>query len=187
MLSMTGASLILPFLPMLPVQILLNNFLYDLSQIGIPTDTVDKEYLEKPRPWRIDLIKKYMVMLGPVSSLFDFLTFALMWWVFQGYAHVSLFQTGWFIELLLSQTLVVYVIRTRKIPFLQSSPSRGLVLTTLFVISAGIIIPYTSLAGFFGFAHLPVLYFVLLAVMMLMYLGLVQVVKNWFIRRFEHS
>ncbi len=185
MLSVTGASLFLPFLPMLPVQILLNNFLYDVSQIGIPTDGVDREYVEKPRPWRIDLIKKYMLLVGPVSSIFDFLTYGIMWWVFQGYMFPSLFQTGWFIESLFSQTLVVYVIRTRKLPFLQSWPSRGLVMTTLFVLSVGVIIPYTKLAGFFGFVRPPALYFWLLAAMMVVYLFLVQIVKNWFIQKFE--
>ncbi len=187
MLSMTGASLILPFLPMLPVQILLNNFLYDLSQIGIPTDGVDKEYLEKPKPWRIDLIKKYMITVGPISSLFDFLTFAMMWWVFSGYIYQDLFRTGWFIESLISQTVVVYVIRTKKIPFIQSRPSKLLVFTTLLILSVGIIIPYTKLAGFFGLVRPPALYFWLLAGMMVVYLFLVQIVKNWFIRRFEQS
>ena len=187
MLSMTGASLFLPFLPMLPTQILLNNFLYDLSQIGIPTDEVDKEYLDKPKPWRIDLIKKYMVTVGPVSSLFDFLTFGMMWWVFDGYIHQNLFRTGWFIESLVSQTIVVYVIRTKKIPFIQSRPSKLLVLTTLLVLFAGIVMPYTKLAEFFGLVRPPGLYFLLLAGLMLAYLFLVQIVKNWFIRKFEHD
>ncbi len=185
MLSMTGASLFLPFLPMLPVQILLNNFLYDLSQIGIPTDSVDNEYVEKPRPWRIDLIKKYMVTVGPVSSLFDFITFGVMWWVFQGYIYQNLFQTGWFIESLFSQILVVYVIRTRKIPFLESRPSKYLVLTTLLVLSVGMYIPYSPLAAFFGFVRMPGLYFWILSVMLIAYMFLVQVIKNWFIRIFE--
>ncbi len=187
MLSMTGASLVLPFLPMLPVQILLNNFLYDLSQMGVPTDEVDKEYLEKPKPWRIDLIKKYMVTVGPVSSVFDFLTYAMMWWVFQGYIFQDLFHTGWFLESLISQTLVVYVIRTRKIPFIQSRPSKLLVFTTIFVLAIGIILPYSKLAGFFGFVRPPAIYFWLLAVMMVFYLLLVQVVKNWFIARYENE
>jgi Mg2+-importing ATPase len=187
MISMTGASLILPFLPMLPVQILLNNFLYDVSQVGIPTDGVDREYLEKPRPWNISLIKKYMVIVGPVSSIFDFLTYGMMWWVFQGYIYQNLFRTGWFIESLFTQVIVVYVIRTKKIPFLQSRPSRLLVLTSLLILLIGVAIPFSPLAAFFGFVAPPAQYFWLLAGMMLVYLLLVQVVKNWFIRRFEHE
>lgn len=187
MLSMTGASLLLPFLPMLPVQILLNNFLYDVSQLGIPTDEVDQEYLDKPRPWNIGLIKKFMVMLGPVSSLFDFVTFGIMWWVFQGFVHQELFHTGWFIESLFSQTLVVYVIRTKKIPFLQSRPSRFLVATSLLVLLFGLFMVYSPFAGFFGFVQPPGLYFWLLATILLMYLVLVQMVKNWFVERFEHE
>ena len=187
MISMTGAGLILPFLPMLPVQILLNNFLYDLSQIGIPTDGVDKEYLEKPRPWNIDLVKKYMLIVGPVSSIFDFLTYGIMWWVFAGFLHQDLFHTGWFIESLFTQTLVVYVIRTKKIPFIQSRPSKWLVLTSLSVLAIGLGMVYGPLSGFFGFVRPPALYFWLLAGMVLAYLFLVQVVKNWFIRRFEHA
>lgn len=187
MLSMTGASLLLPFLPMLPVQILLNNFLYDVSQLGIPTDEVDQEYLDKPRPWNIGLIKKFMVTLGPVSSLFDFVTFGIMWWVFQGFVHQELFHTGWFIESLFSQTLVVYVIRTKKIPFLQSRPSRFLVATSLLVLLFGLFMVYSPFAGFFGFVQPPGLYFWLLATILLMYLVLVQIVKNWFVERFEHE
>lgn len=184
-LSMVGASLILPFLPMAPTQILLNNFLYDVSQIGIPTDRVDAEYLQKPRPWNIRLIKKFMVIVGPVSSLFDYLTYGVMWFVFKASVNPSLFQTGWFLESLMSQTLVVYVIRTSKIPFLQSRPSKALVATTLVVLSVGIYIPYSSLSKFFGFSQLPPVYFLLLILMMAVYLAATQVVKNWFIRRYE--
>ncbi len=187
MLSMTGASLVLPFLPMLPAQILLNNFLYDLSQVGIPTDEVDREYLEKPKPWNIGLIKKFMVTLGPVSSIFDFITFGLMWWVFQGYLHQDLFHTGWFLESLFTQTLVVYVIRTKKIPFLQSRPSRFLVATSLIVLLIGLLMVFSPLAAYFGFVAPPGLYFWALAAIVLVYLSLVQIVKNWFIRRFEHE
>lgn len=185
MISMTGASLVLPFLPMLPAQILLNNFLYDLSQIGIPTDGVDKEYLKKPRPWNIGLVKKYMAIVGPVSSIFDFITYGILWWVFYGYIHQDLFHTGWFLESLFTQTLVVYVIRTKKIPFLQSRPSRWLLATSLLVLLVGIAIPYSPLAGFFGFVRPPALYFWFLAGIVLVYLFLVQIVKNWFIRKFE--
>lgn len=187
MLSMTGASLLLPFLPMLPVQILLNNFLYDLSQVGIPTDEVDKEYLGRPRPWNIGLIKKFMLTLGPVSSLFDFLTFGIMWWIFQGFAHQELFHTGWFIESLFSQILVVYVIRTKKLPFVQSRPSRFLVSTSLLVLLLGLFMVYSPFARFFGFVQPSGLYFWLLGGIILVYLTLVQLVKNWFVARFEHE
>jgi len=185
MVSMTGASLILPFLPMLPVQILLNNFLYDLSQIGVPTDQVDQDYLEKPRPWNINLIKKFMLTIGPISSIFDFLTFGVLWWVFKGFVHIELFHTGWFLESLFTQTLVVYVIRTKKIPFLQSQPSKFLVFTTLLVLSIGVYMPFSPLSKFFGFASLPFLYFIILAAMILVYMLMVQVAKNWFIQHFE--
>jgi Mg2+-importing ATPase len=118
MLSMTGASLFLPFLPMLPIQILLNNFLYDLSQIGIPSDKVDRENLIKPKRWNIASIRRFMVIFGPLSSLFDFSTYAILFFVYK--ADPAFFHTGWFLESLLTQTLVIYVIRTSKIPFVQS-------------------------------------------------------------------
>ncbi|MFA5320458.1 MAG: magnesium-translocating P-type ATPase [Candidatus Omnitrophota bacterium] len=185
MLSMTGGSLFLPFLPMLPIQILLNNFLYDLSQVAIPTDEVDKEYLRQPRPWRVDYIKKFMLIIGPISSIYDFLTYGVMLFIF--HADARLFHTGWFIESLCTQTLVIYVIRTGKIPFVESRPSALLVLTSIVIITAGIIIPFTPLAGPFGFTAPPPAYFAVLFVMVLTYLLLVQVVKTWFIKKFGHD
>jgi len=182
MLSMTGGSLFLPFLPMLPIQILLNNFLYDLSQVAIPTDEVDKEYLRQPRPWRVDYIKKFMLIIGPISSIYDFLTYGVMLFIF--HANASLFHTGWFIESLCTQTLVIYVIRTGKVPFLESRPSGFLVLTSLVIISIGIIIPFTPLAGPFGFTAPPLTYFAVLFFIVLTYLLLVQKVKTWFIKKF---
>jgi Mg2+-importing ATPase len=182
MFSMTGGSLFLPFLPMLPIQILLNNFLYDMSQLSIPTDEVDKEYLARPRPWNINSIKRFMVILGPISSIFDFITFGVMLLVFR--ASVDLFHTGWFIESLITQTLVIYVIRTGKVPFIQSMPSKSMMLTSLLVAATGIIIPFSPLAGAFGFVAPPMLYFAILALIVLAYLFLVQAVKSWFIRRF---
>lgn len=184
MLSMTGASILLPFLPMLPTQILLNNFLYDLSQITIPTDAVDEDYLKKPRPWNISFIRRFIVTLGPVSSLFDFLTFGVMWFVFKGNLHHELFQTGWFIESLLTQTFVIYIIRTRHIPFLESRPSRTLLISTLSVVAIGCIIPYTPIGAFFHFVHLPALFFLILAGMAVAYLFLAQWVKSMFIRKY---
>jgi Mg2+-importing ATPase len=182
MLSMTGGSLFLPFLPMLPIQILLNNFLYDLSQVAIPTDEVDKEYLRQPRPWRVDYIKKFMLIIGPISSIYDFLTYGVMLFIF--HANASLFHTGWFIESLCTQTLVIYVIRTGKVPFLESRPSGFLVLTSLVIISIGMIIPFTPLAGPFGFTAPPLSYFAVLFFIVLTYLLLVQGVKTWFIKKF---
>jgi Mg2+-importing ATPase len=182
MFSMTGGSLFLPYLPMLPIQILLNNFLYDMSQLAIPSDEVDREYLAKPRPWNISSIKKFMVILGPISSVFDLITFAVMLFIFK--ASAALFHTGWFVESLITQTLVIYVIRTSRIPFLESMPGRSLILTSILIAAAGLIIPFTPLAKPFGFVVLPPLYFAILALIVFAYLFLVQAVKSWFIRRF---
>jgi Mg2+-importing ATPase len=185
MLSMTGASLFIPFLPMLPIQILLNNFLYDMSQIAIPSDRVDSEYVMKPRPWNISFIKRFMLVFGPVSSIFDFMTFGVMLFIFK--APESLFQTGWFVESLCTQTLVIYVIRTEKIPFLESRPSRFLLATSLLIVAVGIILPFSPIAGYFGFVSLPPLYFVALMLMVVAYLILVQLVKVWFIKRYGYD
>lgn len=185
MFSMTGASLFLPFLPMLPIQILLNNFLYDVSQVAIPTDEVDKDYLATPRPWNVNAIKKFMIIIGPISSIFDFLTFGMMLFIF--HASQQLFHTGWFIESLCTQTLVIYIIRTGKIPFIESRPSRFLILTSILITSIGIFIPLSSLGKHFGFVPPPPLYFFLLFFIVITYLLLVQVVKNWFVRRYGYD
>lgn len=182
MFSMAGASLFLPFLPMLPIQILLNNFLYDLSQVAIPTDNVDNEYLLKPRPWNVKSIKKFMVILGPVSSIFDFITFAVMLFIF--HAQAELFRTGWFLESLCTQTLVIHIIRTGKIPFLESRPSRFMVFTSLFIIIAGLIIPFSPLVRPLGFVKPPPMYFAALFILICAYLLLVQIVKQWFVRKY---
>ena len=182
MLSMTGASLFLPFLPMLPIQILLNNFLYDLSQVAIPTDAVDREYLKSPRPWNVGYIKKFMLIIGPVSSVYDFLTYGVMLFIFR--AQAELFPTGWFIESLCTQTLVIHVIRTGKIPFIESRPSRFLVLTSLLIVAIGMAIPFSPLAKPFGFVAPPPWYFAALAVIVITYLFLVQALKSWFIRKY---
>lgn len=183
MLSMTGASLFLPFLPMLPIQVLLNNFLYDLSQVAIATDGVDKEYLVKPRPWKVDSIKRFMLFIGPVSSVFDFLTYGVLLFVFQ--AQASVFHTGWFLESLCTQTLVIHIIRTGKIPFIQSKPSKFLVISSLLIITIGFVIALSPvLSKPFGFASLPPFYFPILFIIVLFYLVLVQVVKNWFVKKF---
>jgi len=181
MFSVAGASLFLPFLPMLPVQILLNNLLYDLSQSTITTDSVDEEYVERPKRWDISFIRNFMVSLGPVSSLFDFLTFFTMLLVFA--ASPPLFQTAWFIESLCSQTLVVFVIRTRRKPFYKSKPSKYLFISSLSIVAIALVLPFTQLGAIFGFVAPPPLFFVALAILLGAYLLLAEVVKNWFYKR----
>ena len=185
MFSMTGASLMFPFLPMLPIQILLNNFLYDMSQIAIPTDNVDDEQVYKPRPWDIGYIKKLMLVFGPLSSIFDFITFATMLLFF--HFSESSFHTGWFLESLITQTLVIYMIRTPKLPFINSLPSRMLVLTSVLIILAGILLPFSPLAKALGFVALPAAYFAALAVIVLLYLAAVHIAKIIFIRKYGYQ
>ena len=182
MFSMTGASMLLPFLPMLPIQILLNNFLYDLSQTTIPTDDVDLEYTKKPRPWNVDSIKKFMLIFGPISSLFDYITFAVLLFGFHSLAPT--FHTGWFLESLCTQTLVIHIIRTSKIPFIESWPSNPLLLSSMAIISIGIFIPFSCLGPHFGFVHMPHTFFFALFAITLLYLFTVQAMKNWFIRKY---
>ena len=189
MFSVVGASIFLPFLPMLPLQILTNNLLYDFSQTTIPTDDVDKEWLAKPRKWAIDEIRRFIVLIGPISSIFDYATYLIMLFVFGAWAtpdlyHQQLFHTGWFVESLFTQTLIIHVIRTNKIPFVQSRASRPLILTSLAIVTVGALLPFSPLAGPLGFVPLPGLYWVLLAAMLLTYLVLTQFVKSWFVRRF---
>jgi len=180
MFSMAGASLFLPFLPMLPTQILLNNFLYDLAQITIPTDNVDPSFIRKPRRWDIAIIRKFMLYIGPISSVFDFLTFFIMLKVFQ--ASEQLFHTGWFVESLATQTLVLFIIRTGGNP-LRSRPSVPLTVTTLLVVVVGIVLPFTPLGGVLGFTPLPAKYFLFLLGMTVTYLLLVEAVKRRLMRR----
>jgi P-type Mg2+ transporter len=180
MFSMAAASVFLPYLPMLPTQILLNNFLYDLSQVTIPTDHVDESYVIKPRRWDIKLIRDFMLFIGPVSSIFDFMTFFIMLQVF--HASAALFHTGWFVESLATQTLVLFIIRTAGNP-LRSRPSLPLTVTVLLVVAFGMLLPFTPLAAPLGFTPLPALYFLFLAVMIVTYLLLVEVVKRWLMRR----
>jgi len=151
MLSMTGASIILPFLPMLPIQVLLNNLLYDISQIAIPSDEVDKEYLMKSKPWNVGYIKKFMFVIGSVSSIFDFITFGVLWFVFR--AQQPLFNTGWFLESLCTQTLVIHVIRTGKIPFIESMPSMSLIFLSVYIVTIGLVLPFIPLGKYFGFVQ----------------------------------
>jgi P-type Mg2+ transporter len=181
MFSMAGAYVFLPFLPMLPSQILLNTFLYNLSQVTIPTDNVDASFIRKPQHWDIKLIRHFMIFIGPVSSIFDFLTFFVMLRVFN--AGPVLFHTGWFVESLATQTLVLFSIRTAGNP-LRSRPSLPLAITTLLIVVVGCVLPYTPLAGPLGFTPLPVLYFLFLAVMVVSYLFLVELVKRCLMRRY---
>ena len=175
MLSMAGAALFLPFLPMLPTQILLNNFMYDLAQIGIPSDAVDPEFVHKPRRWDINLIRRFMFWVGPVSSLYDFLTFFVLLRVF--HASERLFHTGWFVESLLTQTLVIFVIRTGKNP-LRSKPSVALTWTALGIVVLALLLPISPFAARFGFVPLPGIYFLFLGAATITYLGLVELVKR---------
>ena len=173
--SMAGASIFLPFLPMLPTQILLNNFLYDLSQITIPTDNVDETYLVRPQRWDIKLIRNFMVFVGPISSIFDFLTFYVLLHFFR--ATEAQFHTGWFVESLATQTLVIFVIRTSKNPF-KSRPSPALLFTCLAIVAIGVLLPFSPVAGVLGFTPLPLSYFVFVAVATVAYLLLVEIAKR---------
>ena len=180
MFSMAGATLILPFLPMLPVQILVNNFLYDVSEIPIPLDSVDREYLDRPHHWNMSSIRNFMIVVGLVSSVFDFLTFYVMRSVFD--AGERLFHTGWFVESLATQVLVIFVIRTRGNPF-RSRPSAILAATSLAVVAVASALPFTPLGARLGFVPVPGLFFLILAGMAVAYLAMVQGVKAWFYRR----
>jgi len=185
MFSVLGASAFLPFLPMAPIQVLTNNLLYDFSQVPIPNDAVDDEQVARPRPWNIAEIKRFILFIGPISSIFDYTTFFVMLRVFHCWnpGRASLFQTGWFVESLMTQTLIIHVIRTNKIPFIQSQASRALTFTTLSIMAFGIWLPYSPLASSLGFTHLPTLYWPILVVTMLAYVVLTQLIKVWLLRR----
>ncbi len=184
MISMTGASLFLPFLPMAPIQILLNNFLYDVSQVAIPTDTVDPEYLEKPKPWDIKAIRTFMLVFGPVSSVFDFITFGALLYFFK--SSEVMFHTGWFLESLCTQTIIIHIIRTSKIPFIESRPSRFLVLMSLFIIAIGVAIPLSPLGPHLGFMRPPASFFLTLIGIVLSYVIVTQKVKTWYVKKYGY-
>jgi len=206
MFSVLGASAWLPFQPMLPLQILSNNLLYDFSQVPIPTDNVSAAQTAKPRPWQMGEIAKFIVFIGPISSIFDYTTYALMWFVFKcshlnlvpplelagRFASASdpdhtyaaaLFHTGWFVESLMTQTLIIHVIRTNQIPFIQSRASWQLTMTTLLIMGIGAYLPSSPLAAPLGFVPLPGLYWPLLLVTLACYLGLTQLVKAWLLKK----
>ena len=181
MFSAAGASFFLPFLPMTPVQILLTNGLYDVSQLSIPSDNVDPESLIKPRHWNISFIKDYMIFFGPLSSIFDYATFGVMLFIF--HAKGSLFQTGWFIESIATEILVVFLIRTYRSPFFLSRPSKWLATTCLSLASIGILLPFTPLARSLGLVVPPFKYFGILIILIISYLTLVEVVKHRFLKK----
>ena len=197
MFSVVGGSFFLPFLPMLPIQVLTNNMLYDISQVGIPSDTVDPEFTTVPRKWNIGNIRRFMYFIGPMSSIFDYATFFLMLYFFGTIAftspstspdmkayYESLFHTGWFVESILTQTLIVHIIRTRKIPFIQSRASPVMLFFTLLVMGIGVALPYSPAAHFFGLVPLPAIYWAWIAGFLVIYCGLTHTVKNWFFRKF---
>jgi Mg2+-importing ATPase len=172
---MAGATLFLPFLPLLPVQVLLNNLLYDLSETALPFDRVEEEETARPRPWDLDAIRRFMLVFGPLSSLFDFLTFGVLLWVFQ--AGPELFRAGWFIESVASQVLVIFVIRSR-LPLLAGRPHPGLVAAALAVVVAAVAIPFSPAAAWLGFAQPPGALLAAVAALVAAYLLLVEGLKR---------
>jgi len=196
MFSVLGASIFLPFLPMAPLQILTNNLLYDFSQVPIPTDDVDPEQIARPRPWSMKEIKRFILFIGPLSSIFDYTTYFLMMYVFgcwNGWWHGDavakahyehLFQTGWFVESLLTQTLIIHIIRTNRIPFFQSRASWPVIMTTAAVMMVGMYLPFSGpIANSLHFEPLPHLYWPLIFLTLLCYTFLTQAVKVWLLRK----
>jgi Mg2+-importing ATPase len=183
MFSVALASVFLRFLPMLPVQILLNNLLYDFSEAAIPTDNVDESYTGTPKKWDMEFIRKFVFVFGPISSVFDVITFVLLLVVFS--ADAAFFQTAWFVESICTQTLVIFVIRTRVFPFYRSSPSRLLFASTILVVLVACILPFTIIGSLFGFVHLPASFFAVLMGLVAGYLVIVELVKRWFYRRYS--
>lgn len=193
MFSVVGASYFLPFLPMAPIQVLVNNLLYDASQVGIPTDRVDEEYLTTPRRWNIGNIRRFMMFVGPVSSIFDYATFFVMLYFFNCHLfsdagtsaelkvyYEKLFHTGWFVESILTQTLIVHIIRTRRIPFLQGFASPFMLVTTLIVMAVGAYLPYSGAANFLGLVPLPGVYWLWISAFLICYSVLTHIIKVWF-------
>lgn len=183
MLSVLGASLFLPFLPMTPVQVLTNNLLYDLSQTPIPSDNVDEEYLAAPRRWDITTIERFMLTIGPISSIFDYVTYATLLYGFSAWTNPAIFQTGWFVESLLTQTLIIHIIRTAKIPFVQSRASASLIGVSIIVSLIGCLLPLTNVGGVLGFTPLPMAFWPVVAAIAGGYAVVTHVVKIWFVRR----
>jgi Mg2+-importing ATPase len=189
MFSVLGASIFLPFLPMLPIQVLTNNLLYDFSQTAIPTDEVDADWLTKPRKWAIGELRRFIIFIGPISSIFDYATYFIMLFIYGAWAHPdlahqTLFHTAWFVESLFTQTLIIHVIRTKKIPFIQSRASKSLIFASLAIVAVGGFLPYSPLAGLLGFVPLPASFWLWLLAMLIIYVLLTQIVKTWFYRKF---
>jgi Mg2+-importing ATPase len=197
MFSVVGGSYFLPFLPMAPIQVLVNNLLYDASQVGIPSDRVDPEYLNTPRKWNIANIRRFMFCVGPISSIFDYATFFLMLYYFNCHLfsapdttpalkeyYEKLFHTGWFVESILTQTLIVHIIRTNRIPFIQSIASPFMLFMTLVVMVLGGLLPYLPIGEYFGLVPLPAIYWLWIAGFLSCYAVLTHIVKVWFIRKF---
>jgi len=185
MFSVLGASAFLPYIPLAPIQVLTNNLLYDFSQVPIPTDEVDEEQVTRPRPWNIKEIKRFILFIGPISSIFDYTTFFVMLYLFKCWdpSRAPVFQTGWFVESLMTQTLIIHVIRTNKIPFIQSRASWLLTVTTLSIMAVGAWLPYSPIASSLGLVHLPSMYWPILMLTLLSYMGLTQTIKFWLLRR----
>jgi len=184
MFSVVGASAFLPFLPMLPIQLLTNNLLYDFSQTTIPSDKVDKDWMKKPRQWQISGIQRFILFIGPISSIFDYLTFFMMLYVFNAWNNPALFHTGWFIESIFTQTLIIHVIRTNKIPFIQSRASWPLLVSSIAIVLVASWLTISPLAGPLGFVPLPPLYWLLLAIIVISYVVLTQLVKTWYFHKY---
>jgi Mg2+-importing ATPase len=183
MFSVLGAVFFLPFLPMLPIQILLNNLIYDTSQVTIPSDNVDKEWIERPRRWDLKLIKKFMLVFGPISSVFDIITFVILFYFF--HATAGVFQTAWFVESLATQVLVIHIIRTRRIPFFQSNASKQLLFSTLAAVVLAVVITFTVAGKFFQFTPLPLTILLTIAGLVIIYLMIVEFAKRWFYRKYN--
>jgi Mg2+-importing ATPase len=194
MFSVVGASIFLPWLPMAPIQVLTDNLLYDFSQVPIPTDEVDPEQIAKPRPWSMSQISRFILLIGPCSSIFDYTTFFLMLYVFKCWLlpgddadtfnfKESLFQTGWFVESLLTQTLIIHVIRTNRIPFLQSWASWPLIVTSVIIMIFGAWLPFSPLAEYLGFTALPNAYWPFILLTLVCYVILTQCAKVWLLRK----
>jgi Mg2+-importing ATPase len=181
MISFTGASIFLPFLPMTSVQVIFNNFLYDVSQLATPTDAVDQEYIQKPLPWNIGSIQRFMIFIGPVSSIFDFATFGVLLWI---QAPLALFHTVWFIESLVTQTLAIHVIRTSKIPFLESMPSAPLLGMSLLIVAVGLFFVLSPIGAAFGFVAPSLQVLLIVAGIVVLYLILLQVAKMLYSKLF---
>ena len=187
MFSVIGGSVFLPFLPMAPIQVLTNNLLYDFSQTTIPTDNVDAEYLAVPRRWDIGNMSKFVLLIGPISSIFDYATFFVMLAVFHAWDKPALFQTGWFVESLLTQTLIIHIIRTAKVPFFESRASAPVIATSLIIAAVGIALPFSWFGGALGFVPLPPTYWIYLGLILVSYAVLTHLVKTWCARRFGLS